>query len=55
MAGLLKIGGGKILSYDNNSGHYKPNSKSLEKVDSFLDKLYKRNPNPFDKRSKWRK
>ena len=27
MAGILKVSGGKISSYDNNSGHYKPNKK----------------------------
>ena len=29
MAGLVKIRGGKIISYDNQSGHYKPNIKSM--------------------------
>jgi len=54
-AGIIKFTKGRILSVDDRSGHFRPNSKSLEKVDSFLDKLYKRNPNLFDKRSKWRK
>lgn len=52
---IIKFTKGRILSVDDRSGHFRPNSKSLEKVDSFLDKLYKRNPNLFDKRSKWRK
>lgn len=39
MAGLLKIGGGKILSYDNNSGHYKPNAKSMSVADEAFSKL----------------
>lgn len=39
MAGLLKIGGGKILSYDNNSGHFKPNKKSMEIADEAFSKL----------------
>lgn len=54
-AGIIKFTKGRILSVDDRSGHFRPNSKSLEKVYSFLDKLYKRNPNLFDKRSKWRK
>ncbi|MBE6811071.1 MAG: hypothetical protein E7521_08475 [Ruminococcaceae bacterium] len=39
MAGLLKIGGGKILGYDNNSGHYKPNAKSMTVADEAFSKL----------------
>lgn len=39
MAGILKIRGGKIYSYDNNSGHYKPNKKSMSAAKEAFDKL----------------
>lgn len=39
MAGLVKIRGGKIVSYDNQSGHYKPNSKSMAVADEAFGKL----------------
>jgi hypothetical protein len=45
----------RILSVDNQSGHYRPNSKSMEKVDAALKKLYEKYPGAFDKNSKWRK
>lgn len=54
-AGMITFHKGRILSVNDNSGHFKPNSKSLEKVDTALQKLYEKNPNLFDKDSKWRK
>lgn len=39
MAGLVKIRGGKIVSYDNRSGHYKPNKKSMKAADEAFGKL----------------
>ncbi len=39
MAGILHIQGGKIASYDNQSGHYKPNIKSMEAADAAFSKL----------------
>lgn len=54
-AGMITFKNGKIYSYDNSSGHFRPNSKSLPKVKAALDKLYKENPNLFDKNSVWRK
>ncbi len=54
-AGMITFKNGKIYSYDNSSGHFRPNSKSLPKVKAALDKLYKENPNLFDKGSEWRK
>ena len=33
MAGIVDIQGGKIISYNNNSGHYKPNAKSMKVAD----------------------
>lgn len=41
MAGLLEIRGGKIYSYNNLSGHYKPNIKSIKFADEAFDKLPK--------------
>lgn len=52
---FTKFFDGKINSNDNSSGHFRPNSKSLPKVKAALDKLYKENPNLFDKGSEWRK
>ena len=54
-AGMITFRKGRILSVDNKSGHYRPHSKSMEKVDAALQKLYEKNPNLFDKNSKWRK
>jgi hypothetical protein len=39
MAGIIHIQGGKIASYDNQSGHYKPNSKSMGAADEAFGKL----------------
>ena len=54
-AGIITFKDGKIFSIDNQSGHYRPNIKSMAKVEAFLDKLYKENPLLFYKTSKWRK
>ncbi len=40
MAGMLDIRGGKIYSYDNQSGHYRPNIKSMK----WADKAFKNFP-----------
>lgn len=47
MAGILDIRGGKIYSYDDRSGHYRPNVKSMKWADIAFDsypkhKNYKR-------------
>lgn len=39
MAGMLDIRGGKIYSYDNQSGHYKPNIKSMKIADEVFGRL----------------
>ncbi len=54
-AGMIVFKKGRIVSIDNQSGHYRPNAKSLEKVNSILQKLCDSNPNLFDKDSVWRK
>lgn len=54
-AGIIHFHKGRIVSVDTDSGHFRPSSKSLEKVTDVLDKLYAKHPNAFDKNSKWRK
>lgn len=39
MAGIVHIQGGKIASYNNQSGHYKPNRKSADAADEAFGKL----------------
>ncbi len=41
MAGIVDIRGGKIYSYDNQSGHYRPNSKSMKWADEAFKKYPK--------------
>ena len=47
MAGIVHIQGGKIASYDNQSGHYKPNKKSMSVADEAFGKL---SPSLFKKK-----
>jgi len=47
MAGMLHIQGGKIAGYDSNSGHFKPNRKSMHIADEAFGKL---NPILFKKK-----
>lgn len=53
-AGMIVFKKGRILSVDNDSGHYRPDKKSLTKVNDALQKLCDKNPNLFDKDSIWR-
>lgn len=39
VAGMLDIRNGKIYSYNNMSGHYKPNKKSLKDVEKIFAKF----------------
>lgn len=39
MAGIVHIHGGKIASYDDRSGYYKPNAKSMEAAEEAFGKL----------------
>lgn len=41
MAGMVYIQGGKIISYNNRSGHYRPNNKSMEVAHKAFGKLPK--------------
>lgn len=54
-AGMITFHKGRISSVDDRSGHFRPNSKSLEKVDAILQNICDNNPRLFDKNSKWRK
>lgn len=54
-AGMITFSKGKIVSIDNRSGHFKPNIQSMAKVEKAMDELYKKNPNVFSRKSKWRK
>lgn len=54
-AGMIDFRDGKIHSVNINSGHFKPNKQSLEKVKTILDKLYESNPKLFYRKSEWRK
>lgn len=54
-AGMITFHKGRISSVDDRSGHFRPNSKSLEKVDATLQNICDNNPRLFDKNSKWRK
>lgn len=51
-AGILEIAGGKIKSIDVNSGHFKPNKKSLPEAKKILEKLPKK---LFHKKYEWSK
>ena len=42
MAGMVEIRSGKIYSYDNQSGHFKPNEKSMKIADKIFNKLPKK-------------
>lgn len=49
-AGILEISGGKIKSINVDSGHYKPNVKSLPKAKKIFEKMSK---NLFHKKYEW--
>ena len=48
-AGMIHFEKGRISWYDNESGHFRPNAKSLEKVDEALEKLRSMYPGIFSK------
>lgn len=54
-AGMITFHKGRIKSVDDQSGHFRPNAKSLEKVDHALQQLCNKHPDLFDKDPKWRK
>ncbi len=54
-AGMITFSKGKIVSMDNQSGHFKPNIESMKYVDNVMKKLYQQHPGAFSNKSKWRK
>lgn len=54
-AGIMKFKDGRIVSFDDQSGHYRPSSKSMAKVEAVLQKLYNKNHNIFSRDFIWRK
>ena len=53
-AGIIKFKDGRIFKIDNQSGHFRPDIKSLNKVEDFMQKLHDENPLLFHKSSEWR-
>lgn len=51
-AGMIDIRNGKIFNIDTDSGHYKPNEKSLPEAEKILSSLPS---SVFARKSKWRK
>jgi hypothetical protein len=51
-AGMIRIEKGRIVWYNNNSGHFRPNAKSLEKVNNAMEKLKRIHPEIFAKNYK---
>ena len=51
-AGMIRIEKGRIVWYNNDSGHFRPNSKSLETVDKAMNQLKKVHPEVFSKNYK---
>lgn len=54
-AGIIKFKKGRIFSVNNQSGHFRPNPKSLDKVKEALQKMADKHPEWFSKDSEWRK
>jgi hypothetical protein len=48
-AGMIRIEKGRIVWYNNDSGHFRPNAKSLEKVDNAMEELKRIHPEIFAK------
>ncbi|MCD8293810.1 MAG: hypothetical protein LUE27_00985 [Clostridia bacterium] len=46
-AGILHFSSGKISSFNNKSGHFRPDEKSLIKVISVMDKIKAEHPGVF--------
>lgn len=51
-AGLIKFDDGKIVSVDNQSGHFRPNQQSMEKVYNALNRLRAIHPEIFSPKYK---
>lgn len=55
IAGMIFCRRGKIVCVNNQSGHYRPNIKSMPKVEAILDRLFEAHPQIFHATSKWRR
>lgn len=51
-AGMITFRKGQIVSVNNESGHYKPNKKSMSKVYKALEKFKSNHPNAFSPKYK---
>lgn len=51
-AGMIRIEKGRIVWYNNDSGHFRPNAKSLATVDAAMNKLKQTHPEIFAKNYK---
>ena len=51
-AGMIEFSKGKIVSFDNGSGHFRPNEKSLDKVTKYFNDLREKNPKVFSSKYK---
>lgn len=51
-AGMIRIEKGRIGWYNNDSGHFRPNAKSLSTVDEAMEKLRNTHPEIFAKNYK---
>ena len=54
-AGMMQFRKGRIVSVDTDSGHFRPNIKSLPKVTNALQALCDMHPDLFDPSSEWRR
>ena len=48
-AGMIHFEKGRIVWFNNDSGHFRPNGKSLEKVNVAMEKLKQKYPKIFSK------
>ena len=53
-AGIIKFKSGRVFRIDNQSGHFRPDIRSLGKVEEFMQNLHNENPLLFHKSSEWR-
>lgn len=51
-AGMIRIEKGRIVWYNNDSGHFRPNARSLEVMDNAMRELREKHPNVFVKNYK---
>ena len=54
-AGMITFRKGKIISINNDSGHFRPDIKSMKKVYKYLKKLNNKRPDLFSNKFDWGK